>query len=68
MSLFPFCYYLIARILFPRRYLFFLVISILCEFYEIYIASYNSKWLIDSIFNMLGYWIGDMIEPLIFKK
>lgn len=57
--------YLIAGILFPGRYLFFFVISILCEWFEISVTTYNSKWFIDPIFNMAGYFMGNLVRKQI---
>lgn len=59
-----FIIYLIAGILFPNRYLFFFIISILCEFFELYFTSYAAKFIIDPVFNMSGYVIGNVIRKI----
>jgi hypothetical protein len=56
-----FVIYFIAGLLFPNRYLFMLGASLFCEFFELMIASYNSKWIVDPIFNMFGYWLGNLL-------
>ncbi len=56
-----FMIYFIAGLFFRDRYLFFFIISILCEFFELYAANYNSKMFIDPIFNMFGYYLGNVV-------
>lgn len=63
-----FIIYFIAGILFPNRYLFFFALSILCEWYEHAVAGYNSKPIIDPVFNMAGYFVGNIVYHNKVKK
>lgn len=61
-TLMHFIIYLIAGIFFPNRYIFFFIISLLCELFELTIVAYNAKWVIDPLFNMLGYLVGNIFH------
>jgi len=53
--------YIIAGILIPNHYLIMLLISILCEGIESSLGI-TSKFIIDPLFNMFGYLIGNLIS------
>lgn len=63
-----FVIYLIAGFLFPNRFIFFLIISLLCELFELKIVDCNAKWILDPTTNMLGYVIGSLLVDLYINK
>lgn len=60
-----FVIYFIAGLLFPNRFIFFLIISFVCEFFELKFVHYNAKWILDPTINMLGYVIGSLLVDFI---
>lgn len=67
-SVMHFVIYLIAGFLFPNRYIFFLIISLSCELFELKVIGHNAKWILDPTTNMLGYVIGSLLVDLYINK
>lgn len=66
-SIAHFVIYFIAGLLFPNRFIFFLIISFVCEFFELNFVNYNAKWILDPTINMFGYTIGSLLNDTIIK-
>jgi len=53
-----FAIYFIAGWMWPGHFWFFLGMSLACEAFEVWLAGFNAKWMLDPFVNMLGYVTG----------
>ena len=52
--------YFFLGMVIPGKYLFILILSIVCELFEYY-SGWRARWFIDPIANVFGYWLGSLL-------